>query len=195
MDLNTLKQFNWVDIFIVLLFVRICFVAAKTGIAAEFFKILGTLVGLYLSLHYYTFVSDWFIKSILSLEDKVPLAFLDFVFFVLLAVAGYVVFALVRTAFDRLIKMQAVASLNKWGGFFLGIGRGILLVGMVVFTLAISSISYLRLSAQRSYLGARAFEIAPATYRWMWDVLASKFFPGEKFNDTVREVQESFQKQ
>jgi uncharacterized membrane protein required for colicin V production len=44
--LDFLKQFNWIDIFVFCLSLRIAFIALKNGLAAEVFKILGTFTGL-----------------------------------------------------------------------------------------------------------------------------------------------------
>ncbi len=186
------KQFNWVDVFAVILFFRVVYVALKNGLAIEFFKFLGTLAAIYLSLHYYTHLSDWVRQRLVFAKENVPLEFLDFVCFLILAIVGYLVFVLLRSIFNRFIKMEAVPNLNKWAGFLLGLARGYLFLGLVIFSLVISSIPYFKNSVQKSYSGKYLFKVAADTYASLWEGLVSKFMPQDKFNQTIREVQENF---
>lgn len=195
MLLNIIKQFNWVDIFVIILLLRICYIAVKKGFTFESFKFLGTILAVYLALHYYTVLSDWFRGRLPATEERMPLEFLDFLFFVLLALLGYGIFFLLREALSRFIKMEAVPRLNKWGGLVLGAGRGILLASLVVYVLIISSIDYFKESAQQSYLGSRLFQVAPSTYTAIWNNLMSKFMTKEKFNKTILEVQAGLTKE
>lgn len=190
MLLDTIRQFNWVDIFVIIVLFRIGYIAIKGGLPVEFFKLLGTLAAIYLPLHYYTMVSD-FIRQRVAIVNM-PLDFVDFLFFIFLAMLGYLIFLALRSVFTRFIKMEAVPHLNKWGGFILGVSRGFLCAGLIIFILVISTVGYLKTSVKDSYLGSRLFNLAPATYNWLWNNFASKFMSSEKFNKTILEVQENF---
>lgn len=187
MLLEIIKQFNWVDFLVVIILFRICYIGAKSGFSLELFKFLGILSAIYLSLHYYTMLSDFFRNRIAV--KSLPLEFLDFLSFIVLAILGYLVFVSLRSVFYRFIKMEATPKLNKGGGFILGIGRGFLVAGLIIFMLVISSIGYLKNSVNDSYLGKRLVKVAPATYSALWNKLMSKFMTKEKFNQTVLEVQ------
>lgn len=189
MLLEVLRRINWVDILVIIILFRIGYVAIKNGLSAELFKFMGTLLAVYLSLHYYTALADWVRQRLGVDTERVPLEFLDFICFVVLTIAGYLVFVLLRLAFYRLIKMEAAPRLNQWGGFVLGIARGFLLIGLVIFMLVISSVSYLKTSVANSYSGRQLIKVAPDTYSWLWDNILSKFMPTEKFNQTAVEVQ------
>lgn len=193
MILDILKQLNWFDLVLLILLFRIGYIALRSGLPIELFKLLGTVLAIYLSLHYYTAGAD-FIRSRFAADKKMPLEFLDFLVFLGLAIAGYSILVLLRSVFYRFIKLEAVDRLNKWGGFLLGIVRGMLVSGLIIFMLVISSISYLRMSVKSSYLGPRFFQVAPNTYSWLWNNLTSKFMAQEKFNKTISEVQDSFVK-
>lgn len=186
MLLEIFKQFNWVDILVVIILFRISYIAVKNGLPGELFKFLGVLSAIYLSLHYYTVLSDFFRNS-LGVKS-LPLEFLDFLSFIVLAILGYLVFVSLRSVCCRFIKMEATPKLNKGGGFILGIGRGFLVVGLIIFMLVISTIGYLKNSVNDSYLGKRLFKVAPATYSALWNNLMSKFMAKEKFNKTILEV-------
>lgn len=190
---DTVRQFNWFDILIVILLIRICYVSAKNGFPIELFKFLGTVFAIYTALHYYTILSD-VVRERYSVENM-PLEFLDFVVFLALAVTTYLFFVIVRSVFYRLIRMEAAKSLDKWGGLILGIFRGFLVAGLITFMLAISSVDYFKKSINNSYSAGKLFNIAPDTYAWLWNNIASKFMTGDKFNKTVLEVQGNFHRE
>lgn len=190
MPLEIVKKFNWIDIFVIILLFRICYISIRSGVAVEFFKFLGTLVAVFVSLHYYTVFSDYLGSRFV--HKGMPLLFLDFLSFVILVIVSYFVFVSIRIVFHHLIKLEAVPNLNRAGGLVLGVARGFLLTGLITYMLVISSISYLKNSVEDSYLGGRFFKIAPATYSWLWDNIASKFMNAENLNSTILEVQEGF---
>jgi uncharacterized membrane protein required for colicin V production len=185
--LNTLRQFNWVDIFAVVILLRVCYIAIKGGFLNELFKTLGTVSAIYLSLHYYTGLSD-FIREHLPFKN-IPLDFLDFIFFIVLAITGYLLFVILRLAILKFINMEPIPKLDKWGGLVLGITRAFLLTSLIIFTLLISTIAYFKKSVVNSYSGEYLSKIAPSVYTGLWDGVASKFMTKEKFNQTVTEVQ------
>lgn len=192
MLLNIIKQFNWVDIFIVILLIRIFYISIRSGLAIEIFKVAGTVLAIFLSLHHYTNLAD-IIKLRLT-SEKVPIEFLDFLCFVFLAFLGYLIVALLCKVFSRFIKIEAVPALNKWGGLTLGVVRGFLLSSIVIYVLSISGISYFKNSVIDSYFGKRLFKIAPVTYGKIWSGFVSKFVPKEKFNPSIQEVEKAFKK-
>lgn len=193
MLLNILKQFNWVDIIIVFLLLRILYISAATGFVVELFKLIGTVSSIYISFHYFVICSDFVMRRVRP-EQGFPLEFMDFLIFVLLAVIVYLVFVLVRNVTCHFLKMEAVPTLSKWGGLFLGFVRGILAASLVVFMLSISTIPYLNTSAKEAYSGRRLFNIAVSTYSNIWNGFMSKFAVNEKFNKIITGIQEDFNK-
>lgn len=191
MLLSTLKQFNWVDIFVVILLLRITYIAMKNGFSIELFKLLGTVLATYLSLHYYLIFSDY-IGSRIGVNN-IPLAYLTSLIFVVLGLLGYLVFVVLRNVFYRFIKMEAVPNLNKWGGLIFGLARGALLVSLIIFILVTAPFGYLKDSVSSSYSGKRLFKIAPSVYSGLWNNIASKFITQEKFNQAILEVPRSLE--
>lgn len=187
MILDIAKQFNWIDIFVIIIALRICYVAVKSGFLAEFFKILGTIFAIYLSLHYFTALSE-FIQEHIP-QKAIPMEFLDFLSFLELAIVGYLVFAILRQIILRFIKMEAVPKLSRWGGLILGVARIFLLTSLIMFTLVISTITYFSRSVTASYSGKYLFKIAPAVYSSLWNGLVSKFATKERFNQDVLDIQ------
>ncbi len=187
MSLEIFAKTNWVDIVIVIVSCRICYVAMRTGFSVEIFKFFGSLLSIYVSMHYYPFLSD-FVGQFIKMEGD-GLAFMDFISFMVLAVLGYTFFILMRHTFSRFIKLEAVPNLNKFGGLFLGMFRALFLSSLIIFGCIISTLDYMKSSVHSSFLGPQILSVAPNTYTWMWDNLMSKFMTSEKFNSTVLEAQ------
>jgi len=183
---DILKHLNWVDILVVIIMIRVCYISLTTGFTIELFKFLGTIFSIYLSLHYYTYVSN-LIRDWLS-SDKEAFVFVVWVTFIILAILGYLVFALLRNLIFRFIKMEAASGLNKWGGLTVGIFRSVFLVGLITFMLLVSGGTYFNTCIKNSYLGSRFSTVAPSTYTFIWDSFASKFFSSEQFNKAVLKI-------
>lgn len=186
------NELNWVDVFVVILFFRIVYISAASGLFPELLRFLGILCATYLSLHYFTGLTD-FISNYLP-EKNLRLEAVDFVTVIVLAVIGVIIFVLLRSIINRFIKMEAASGLNKWGGIVFGVGRAYLTCSLVLFILVMSTFPYLQNSIAHSYLGKRLFKAAPDTYSWIWNNISSKFIPNEKYNAAVSRVEEGFAK-
>lgn len=187
--LNTLKQFNWLDILVIIILIRILYVAIKNGFSVELFKLFGTIFSVYLSMHYYIIISNYIGSRIGA--KKVLLELLATLCFIVLAILAYLIFMLLRTVFSRFIKLEAAPKLNKWGGFIFGMVRGVLLISLIIFIFVISPFGYLKNSVNNAYSAKPLFKVASNTYSWLWNSITSKFMTQEKFNKTVLEVQQS----
>jgi uncharacterized membrane protein required for colicin V production len=162
------------------------------GFSVEIFKFFGVLSATYFGLHYYTILSDLIRKRFLP--KAMPLEFLDFIIFLLIILVVYLCFMGLRSIFYRFIQLNAIPKINQLSGLILGIGRGFLVIGLISFTLAISSVTYLSSAVKHSYFASRVFTIPPRTYTWLWSNIFSKFSTNEKFNSTVIEAQDKFKR-
>lgn len=191
MLLEILKQFNWVDIVIVFLLLKIGYASVKNGFVVELFKLLGTVFSVYIAFHYFAIFSDLLMRRVPG-EQGFPLEFMDFLTCSALLLAIYMLFALARNLFCHLVKMEAVPTLSKWGGLLLGAGRGIIASSLVVFLLFISTINYLSISAKGSYLGKRLFNASVFTYEAVWNGVMSKLSSRDRLNSTVMEIKQEY---
>lgn len=191
MLIKALRQLNWVDIAVIILLVRISYVALQNGLFLESFKLLGTILAVYLSLHYYNFLGG-FLADRIGIK-AISLEFLSFLSFIILMFAGYLFFKILRELFAKFIKMEPTAGLDKWGGFILGVLRGFLLVSLVIFMLAVSPAAYFKNSVKNSFSGQDLVNISGSTYSGLWNGVASKFMAQEKFNQNVPEVKKSLE--
>jgi len=185
--LEYIKQFNWVDILVVILLIRICYVSVKTGFPVELFKLLGIVSAIYLACHYYVKVGA-FLNNRIPLEGAGWLKFSTFLAFLLLGLVGYFVFMVIRNFLMALIKMEAISLLNRWGALMLGIIRAALFVSLLLFTLAVSNSNYLKNSLTNSFLSPRFLKLTPAVYGVLWNNLLCRFMNKHAFNKAVFEV-------
>lgn len=186
MILGILAKFNFLDFIILIILFRICYIAAQMGLSVEIFKFLGVIFSIYIGLHYYTALSD--LIQVRFLPKDMPLEFMDFIIFLLLIILGYLCFVGLRCILSRFIQLDAIPKINQFLGLILGIGRGFLVIGLISFSLVISSVTYLSNSVKHSYLASKAFVILPQTYGWLWSNIFSKFSAQERFNPTVTEA-------
>jgi len=182
MPLEILKQINWIDIFVVIILLRICYISIKNGMPLEFFKLLGIFTAAYLSLHYYVSLAVFFNEC---LPKNIPEGLVGFTAFIILAALGYLIWVLLRQVFFKFVKVEPVPKLNKWAGIIFGVSRGFLFLSLIFFAFVISPLPYLKNSVKYSYSGKFIFKIAPRTYGIIWSSLVSKFTAGEKFNDAI----------
>jgi len=194
MLLDIIRQFNWVDFLVIIIFLRIIYTAFNNKFPLELFKLLGIVTALYLSLHYYTSLVDLITQHNPATKDRIPLRFFDFISFLVLAIIGYLVFVGLRFVFERFIELEIYPVLNKILSLIVGASRAFLLTGLLVFTLVISSVSYLKNSVRESYSGRQMFVVAPNTYAWIWNNITSKFSNREEFNKTIPQVQKDLNK-
>ncbi len=60
---HLIKSINWIDAALVFLFIRMIFVGVKNGFISEFFKSLGVVAAVFVSLHYYSYLAAWVAKK------------------------------------------------------------------------------------------------------------------------------------
>lgn len=186
-----LKQLNWVDIVVIILLIRISYIALQSGLFLESFKLLGTILALYLSLHYYSVLGS-FLANRMGIKTLSPLA-LNFISFIVLMIAGYLIFKILRELFAKFIKLEPTAGLDKWGGLILGVIRGFLSVSLVIFMLAASHAGYFRKSVKGSFSGKDLINISISTYAGIWNAALSKFMAKENFNQNTGEIKKSLE--
>ena len=181
---GTFTKFNWVDILVICVVLLISYRGSLTKLFSEVLKILGTIVSFCLALHYFSKLSDFLIKYFPDIEVVVS----DMISFMLLALLSYWAVALVREVFTRFIKVEAIGTLDKWGGLVLGFIRGVLVTSLVLIVLYLPSVSYLKGSVKKSYLGSQLVMTDIQIYGFLMNGLVSKLAPGEVVNRAIYEV-------
>lgn len=74
------STFNWVDVLVIILLIRAGFVGWTKGLTLEFFKFIGIVVTMFVSLRFYDNLSSW-----AQTRFPIPETYGDFIWFIILA--------------------------------------------------------------------------------------------------------------
>lgn len=189
--LDTLRRLNWVDIVVLSVAVRICYIAASRGLLTELLKVLGALAAVYFSLHYYVVLNN-------TLQGKTGIGsierdFFEVVCYMFLAAAAYALVAAVRRVFVKPAKEQEEPFFARLGGLAIGLVRAALLSSLILYGMVIAGVDYFKKSIDDSRLGKTVIKTAPDVYNFFWQNLTAKVAPEQKYNTAVSDVQQGIQ--
>lgn len=163
--MDIIAKINWIDIVIVTILIRVCYVALEDGLSHEIFPLIGSALTAAISLQYYHNLAS-FIKNLLNL----PITILDLTAFLLLVIGVGLLFKFARALVDLMMKVTWNPLLEKSGGMICGILRGSVIVSLLLITLSLAPLSYMQHSIRdRSLTGMFFLKIAPAIHaRLAW---------------------------
>ncbi|MBU1007350.1 MAG: CvpA family protein [Candidatus Omnitrophica bacterium] len=172
-------SFNWVDIVFLTLLIRICYVAFKKGFLPEFFRSMGLLSALVVSVSSYALVSEF-----LSGKTKWAGAKPDVVSFLFIFIVVLFIFKIISILVRVFLGGENISLFSRLAGIALGFGRGLLIISLIYNMLLGSPFKYLSKSAKdRSLSGKYISDIAFLVYRG-----CVNFCPGEKNKTPLREL-------
>ncbi|MDP3790581.1 MAG: CvpA family protein [Candidatus Omnitrophota bacterium] len=148
--MQILSRINWVDIVVLILMVRISYVAFMDGLSHEIFPFFGTVAVFILSLHYYTGLGEAISQNLGNMPAEVSncLAFI-----ILVVTLGFII-KFIKIILDKMVKVQWHPVIEKFGGLFVGILKAYVIIAMIVTILALIPLSYLQWSVkERSLTG------------------------------------------
>ncbi|HOW35867.1 MAG TPA: CvpA family protein [Candidatus Omnitrophota bacterium] len=174
---EVVKSINWIDILVAAIIIRIIYVGFKRGFVVELFKLIGVVLAVFVTLHYFSTFSQ-------SLQDSAhfPAGIANIVAYGMLWGAVILVFKLVRDGLLVLLKIEAHSALDKWGGVILAAGRSVLLASLTLLFLSAATIGYFTKNLEKSLVSSRVVRVAPGLYEGIYDGIVVKFFPEEKLN-------------
>jgi uncharacterized membrane protein required for colicin V production len=179
------RQLNWIDILVFVVILRIGFISLRQGLGVESFKFLGTLCGVYLSLHYY-FSFAKFLNGYSSTKELTGTMF-ELLSFGALFFFGYLFFWSLRVMTFRFVTAEINGEISKWAGFVFGLTRALMSASLLVFVFMLPKEPYFKDSVRYSLSGKQVVTVAPATYTFIWESIVSKFNSGEKYNSAVKD--------
>jgi uncharacterized membrane protein required for colicin V production len=174
---DIVSQLNWVDVLIIVIFIRIIFIGIKKGFMVEFFKLGGILCAIFVSLHYYSKLSD-----LVTSHSPLPTNFADLICLVSVSVLVLILFRLFRDGILALIKIHVHNVLDRWGSLALSLIRGIFVTSLVILIIFLSTIEYFKKSVDSSFSKPYLLNISPRTYAFIFENIFSKFSSDEKLN-------------
>lgn len=175
---HLIKSINWIDAALVLLFIRMIFVGVKNGFISEFFKFLGIVAAVFVSLHYYSYYAAWVAK-----KTNISWIYWDLVMFAFLWFAVMFIFKFLRDGFLILFKVETNhEGFNKYAAGIVAVARGILVCSMSIFLILLTSNASLKRMALHSYSYKIAGRAAVSTYSFLFYNIVEKLSVGEHFN-------------
>ncbi len=159
--MQILSRINWVDVLVVILIVRISYVAFMDGLSHEILPFLGVLAVFVLSLHYYTSLGYVISQNLGNMPADISNC-LGFI--ILVVVLGFIV-KLLKVILDKIVKVQWHPVIEKFGGLFAGIAKAYLITAMVLTIMNLMPLSYLKWSIKdRSLTGKYVLMAGPEVY-------------------------------
>lgn len=167
--MDIIRQLNWIDVLVIILVIRISYVAFQEGLSHEIFPLISGIASIIISLRYYHKLGGFFSNAVPALSKAIS----NFTGFCLLVIGTGLVFKLVRIVLDRVIKVQWHPLIERFGGLVFGACRGAITACLVLETMAMAPLPYLQWSIRdRSFSGVYFVRIGPTVYE-----AASGFLP------------------
>lgn len=123
-----------IDIFFLILCLRIGYIAVSRGIVCEGFKFISVLIAGLSSLHWYKFLNVY--------TERIPFLnkqYLDFISFLAIFFSIHTIISLVRSIVTSLFKRKEIPVKERWVSLFLGIVRAVFLSSLILFMAHLSS--------------------------------------------------------
>jgi hypothetical protein len=187
---HLIKSINWVDVGLALLFVRMIFAAVQNGFLSELFKLLGVVVAVFVSLHYYSYIAAW-----LAQKTSFTWDYWDLTVFALLWLGVTLFFRLLSGGILFLFKAEANhPDFNKYAAGIVAVGRGILVCSMCIFLILLTRQAPLVRMTVHAYSYKIAGRAAVGTYSFLYTRLVQKLVQGEHYNTAAARVLPSLSK-
>lgn len=178
-----LANFNWIDILIAIIIVKIIYSGIKSNILVEFLALLGIVIANFVTVHYYIRFSNFLHEKLF-----VPETVQDFFAFLLIWVTIYVVFKLIINGWTLIIKAQAYPTVDQWGGAIFSFVRSLFVTGLMLMLFVVSGNEYFKKISRQSFSGFYLLDFSPKMYRYCYENLVVKFFPDEQLNEDAFHV-------
>jgi uncharacterized membrane protein required for colicin V production len=181
---HLIKSINWIDAALILLFIRIVFVGVKNGFISEFFKSLGVVVAVFISLHYYSFLAAWAAK-----KTNISWDYWDLAVFAGLWLLVSFFFKLVREGILVLFKIETThQGFDQYASGIVAVCRGVLVCSLTIFLILLTHNGPLTRMTVRSPSYKIAGHAAVITYSFLYNNLIGKLVPGEHYNAAAAKV-------
>ena len=155
--MDIIAKINWVDVLIVIILVRIGYVALQDGLSHEIFPLIGAVATACISARYYSELA-LLVQSITGLSVQI----LDLLVFVLLIVGIGLIFKMARILVDILVKVTWHPLVEKFGGLIFGFLRASVVISVVLMMMSLMPFSYLHYSIkERSLSGPYFLKVVP----------------------------------
>jgi uncharacterized membrane protein required for colicin V production len=175
-----LKSLNWVDLFLVVLAVRIVYSSIKAGFVTEFLKTFAVFIVAVLAFHYYTKLAEVFGRFV-GLTQPV----LEVLVFAVIWLIGLIIMKFVRDGIFIVFTIQTISVVDRWGAAVISVARFGLTASMILFILLLTDQSYMERMTRSSFTQKYVLYIAPEVYQRTVDGFVAKLASNQKVNPAV----------
>ena len=166
--MEIVRSFNWIDVLVIILLIRACYIGTRTGLTIELQKSVGLVTGFLLSYNYYKELGQYISEHSFFGITWAQLFSLVVVMMILQLAIKFLTMLL-----SKIVKLQFAPRVEKVGGGILGCLRGIFLASVALVLLGMLPSSYLQDSITgRSLSGIYINKVSIGLYN-----LLVKFFP------------------
>lgn len=167
--MEIIRRINWVDVLVVILMIRISYVAFQEGLSHEILPLIGSIIIIIIDLHYYEKIGLFISQNLVIL----PIELANFLSFLILAVIIGLAFKLLAGIFNKVIKVAWHPLIEIFGGVIFGVIRASIVASLILMIIALLPLPYLQRSVRdRSVTGMFFLKIGPSIYEKV-----SKFLP------------------
>jgi uncharacterized membrane protein required for colicin V production len=175
---------NWVDVALAVAFARIVFVSVKTGFIAELCRVLGTIIAVFVTLHWYSWVATAIGKKI-SLSPHI----LQLITFILLWAIILLIMRFVRIGLMMLFKVETThKGFDQYAAGVLSVGRGLLVCSLIIYAIFLTHHKALTGMAHKSWSNQIVGRAAVKTYGFLHNHVIGKIFPASQYNNAIEEI-------
>jgi len=174
------SNFNWIDIIMACIVVRSVLIGLKSSITIEVFRFIGIICAIFITLHYYVNLGNFFHKNAF-----IPTTIDEIAAFVVLWLTVFFVFKLIGEGWALILKIEVHPLINRWGVLVLSLFRSVLVCALTFMLLFVSNNVYLGKMSNRAFTGQFLIDISPRIYDFIYKGIVRKYFPDENLNVKV----------
>lgn len=188
--MELIDRANIIDLFFLILCLRVVYAAMVRGYICEIFKLISLLTASFLAFQYYASFADSIAKNLSFLNGK----YIYFLSFLMISGTTTLAFSLLRLIvlfLARSEKPEETRRKAKWVLFFAGAARAAYSSSIILFVIYLSGLN--PLNYQHSLSFTAFSKIAPKIYLESFKLAAGKI---EKKNDNIavnKEVEEYYE--
>ena len=165
--MDIFKAINWVDVLVVILLIRTCYVGANVGFTIELQRITGLIAGFVISYYFYKQLGQF-----IAGNSFISINLAEIFSLIIVLIACLIVIKLLTVLLSKVLKFQFKPQFEKIAGGIIGALRGIFLSSVVLVVLGMLPSNYVQDSITgRSLSGGYIIKVAIGSYN-----LLAKFF-------------------
>jgi uncharacterized membrane protein required for colicin V production len=180
--MDLLGRFNWVDVFVLALIIRIVYNSVKNGFIIELIKTASSFFAIFVAFHYYVKLA-----VLISRYTRLEGSPLEAATFAALWLATVLVCKFSRDGLLLLFSIETISIIDRAGAVLVAALRSVLTVSMFLFLFLLTDHPYVERMTFSSFSQKYTLSVAPKAYRKITNGFVAKLFSGQKLNAAVFE--------